>query len=134
MKTYDDGANVQAQIILALLKNYEIEESWDSEYRRYRAEMKVERWHNCREQGYSVAMRPKVWRGNQDVTLAWAEHRSSDSIVVYEYKGAPMNPLTVHDMATQPEAGAANTSHTVSGRKRPTISRIGFAKCIFQSR
>lgn len=104
MKTHDDGANAQAQIVLALLKNYEIEESWSDEFKRYRAEMNVARWHNCREQGYSVGICPKKWRGNHAVTLAWAEDRNTDNIVVYEYKGFTLNPLTVHDMTTQPES------------------------------
>lgn len=105
MKTpFDDGASTQAKIVLALLASFEIEESWDSARCEYTARMDVNRWHNCRERGYSVAIRPKKWLRNQDVHIAWAEHRNSDDIVVYEYKGILMNPLTVHDMNQQPES------------------------------
>ena len=59
-KYMDDGANCQAKAVLAYLSHNDgIEESWDTEQKRYTAEPKVARWENCREQGYVISLTSK---------------------------------------------------------------------------
>lgn len=78
-----DGANHQAQAVLAMVRYLiggGIEDSWNSEWKRYDAEPKVTRYDNCREQGYIVFMRSK--HGDKQINIAFYEHRNSDSICV----------------------------------------------------
>ena len=83
IKNYmNDGANWQAQAVLAYLRgNYykAIESTFDNAFRDYRADVKVGRFENCREQGY-------VFMLNYDYTrianYAVYEHRNSDKICV----------------------------------------------------
>lgn len=93
-----DGANVQAQAVLAYLRAYdELESSWSAEQMRYMAEPEVNRWHNCREQGYVVSLRSGDYR--RMIHIAFYEHRNSDSIcaVKFELSGL-LNPPTINDI------------------------------------
>lgn len=101
----DDGANQQARAVLAMVKLHlgdGIEESWDAKWGTYRADVKVSRFDNCREQGYFVYLRSADY--NEQITLAFAEYRSSDSIVVYKLEGTTFNAPT-NDLFNRPENG-----------------------------
>lgn len=92
----DDGANAQARAVLAFVRlqiGDGIEESWDSEWKRYLADIKVSRFDNCREQGYFVYLRSRDYR--KQISIAFAEYRSSDSIVVYTLDGITSNAPTL---------------------------------------
>ena len=56
IKTYfDDGANWQAQAVLAYVRAYSswaLDGTWDDEAKKYMATLDVGRFENCREQGY----------------------------------------------------------------------------------
>ena len=76
----DDGANKQAQGVLAILQyimGSGIEDSWDKKWKRYRADVWLARWENCREQGYVVSLSAE---NMNTLHIAWFEHRNSDSI------------------------------------------------------
>lgn len=110
-----DGADHQAQAVLAYLRAYDgIEVSWNSKMNGYDAEPKVDRWHNCREQGYVVHLRSRN-RARQ-LNIAFFEHRNSDSICAVAWEQITINPPTIDNMETN---GAVYTdkfdvSHSVS--------------------
>lgn len=75
----DDGANYQAQAVLAYLRSIDgLENSWDDDEGRYMAEPKVARWENGREQGYVVSLYNPHY--NNQLNIAFFEHRNSDRI------------------------------------------------------
>jgi hypothetical protein len=76
-KYFNDGANNQAQAVLALIGCFEIEDSWNPEYKTYDADILVGRWENCREQGYVLSLRNKKYK---QINVAFFEHRNSDEI------------------------------------------------------
>lgn len=93
-----DGANAQAQAVLAYIRMYVgLENSWSREESRYLAEPEVNRWHNGREQGYVVTLRSSNYKRN--IHIAFYEHRNSDSIhaVKFELSGL-INPPTINDI------------------------------------
>ena len=90
---FDDGANYQAQGVLAFLKNHTIEESWNTEKRKYDAEPRVSRWENCREQGYVIMMRSKDY--SRQLNIAFFEHRNSDQICAVKWEQTTMNAPTI---------------------------------------
>lgn len=93
----DDGANYQAQAVLAFLRGTgNIEESWNAEFKYYDAKPEVARWHNCREQGYVVSLRGP--RYSNQINIAWFEHRNSDSICAVEWNATYTNPPTINDI------------------------------------
>lgn len=78
-----DGSNHQARAVLAYLSAHDaIEASWSDERKCYDACPEVNRWHNCREQGYVVTMRSKDY--SRQVNIAFFEHRNSDGICAIE--------------------------------------------------
>ncbi len=90
-----DGANYQAQAVLAYLRGHDgIEQSWDGH--RYAAEPQVDRWHNCREQGYVVSLRSFGY-GDQ-INIAFFEHRNSDRICAVKWRGTTPNPPSINDI------------------------------------
>ena len=99
IKNYmNDGANWQAQAVLAYLRgNYYkvIENTFDKEFCDYRANVKVGRFENCREQGYVFMM-------NYDFTrianYAVYEHRNTDKICVVINDRFTTNTPTWEDM------------------------------------
>jgi hypothetical protein len=76
-----DGAGFQSQSVLAYLRYFirdGIEGSWDNEWKRYRADIRVCRYDNCREQGYVVWLRSLDYK--HQINIAFYEHRNSDDI------------------------------------------------------
>ncbi len=93
----EDGANYQAKAVLAYLRNYDgIECSWDKENKDYAARPEVNRWHNCREQGYIVSLRSRNYK-NQ-INIAFFEHRNSDNICAIKFELNTTNPPTINDI------------------------------------
>lgn len=89
-----DGANPQAQAVLAYLRAHAgIEQSWKAERHHYEATPEVDRWHNCREQGYVVTLRSKDYK--RQLNIAFFEHRNSDSICAVEWDQHTINPPTI---------------------------------------
>ena len=87
-------ANYQARAVLAYLQgNDGIEESYDKELRRYKAEPEVNRWHNCREQGYVISLRDE--RFSRQLNIAFFEHRNSDQICAIKWEQKTLNPPTI---------------------------------------
>lgn len=89
----DDGANWQAQAVLAYLRNMTIEESWDDNFHRYTTEIEVARWHNCREQGYVAKLYSKDCA--KQLNIIWFEHRNSDSICALKWEEFTINFPTI---------------------------------------
>lgn len=94
-----DGAGCQARAVLAYLSGHDgIEDSWSSEFKCFLAEPTVDRWHNCREQGYVVSMRAENF--GKQINIAFFEHRNSDAICAIEWEQTTMNPPTIDSMDT----------------------------------
>jgi hypothetical protein len=90
---FGDGANVQAQAVLALLGNFEVQESWNKEINTYEAKPTVARWHNCREQGYVISMHGAGY--NRQLNIAFFEHRNTDNICAVKWEETTINPPTI---------------------------------------
>lgn len=94
IKTYfDDGANWQAQAVLAYVRAYSswaLDGTWDDEAKKYMATLDVGRFENCREQGYIFSVRYKTSQMNYAVY----EHRNSDEICVVRCVGNTINTPT----------------------------------------
>lgn len=89
-----DGADPQAKAVLAFLSSGDgIEASWDDEQKRYLAEPKVARWENCREQGYIISLNSRNW--DQQINIAFFEHRNSDQIHAIKWEQKSINPITI---------------------------------------
>ena len=94
---FNDGANWQAQAVLAYLRwdNSEILlKTWSDNYHRYMATLKVERYENGREQGYVFTIE---YNGNQRHYAVY-EHRNSDALIVLIANGFSMNTPNVDFM------------------------------------
>jgi len=90
-----DGAGYQARAILPIITRHcNIESSWDDKYKYYRAEVKVGRWENCREQGYVVMLRND--NGDQ-LNIAFYEKAGSDVIKISKWFQNTTNTPTFHD-------------------------------------
>lgn len=90
----NDGANWQAQCVLAYLRTYSesaIDESWNKEHSFYEAHFEVGRFENCREQGYVFS----VFYKNQQRNYAVYEHRNSDELCVVVFDGLTINTPTL---------------------------------------
>ena len=91
-----DGANAQARATLMFLQSYgTVEDSWNKEYHKYDAEIKVARWENCREQGYITSLRTKDY--SKQLNIAFFEHRNSDAICAVKWEQSSMNTLTIEN-------------------------------------
>lgn len=93
---FNDGANYQAQAVLAALKGKigdGIESSWNKEFSKYDAEVTVSRWENGREQGYVSTLRSKNF--SRQLNIAWFEHRNSDPICAIRWEQVTMNSPTI---------------------------------------
>jgi len=89
-----DGANYQAKAVLAYLTSHDgIEESWSDDWKGYKAEPKIARWENCREQGYIVYLRSENF--SRQINIAFFEHRNSDSICAVKWEQYSINSLTI---------------------------------------
>lgn len=95
----DDGANWQAQCVLAYLRRYGdgiVQDlTWNEEKERYDGELRVGRCENCREQGYVFSV---IYGINQLVHFWVYEHRNSDDLCVVEFEGTFINTPTVNDI------------------------------------
>jgi hypothetical protein len=111
-----DGANYQARAVLAYLSHHDgIEKSWDKEAKCYLARPEVDRWHNCREQGYIVYLR-SLDRSRQ-LNIAFFEHRNSDSICAVKWEQTSLNPINIGNATFAGSAYATDkygTSHDES--------------------
>lgn len=84
-----DGADEQARAVMCMLQGRDIEKSWNEECLRYKAEIKIARWENCREQGYVVMLRSEDWK--EQLNIAFFEHRNSDGIHAVKWLQNTMN-------------------------------------------
>ena len=95
----EDGANWQAQCVLAYLRSIgksEVEYlTWNEEKKRYYVELCVGRCENCREQGYIFTL---TYDAKQLVHYWVYEHRNSDNLCVVEFEGNFMNTPTINDI------------------------------------
>lgn len=95
-----DGANRQVQAVLAMFQYFlgdGIEDSWDDWYRRYKAEIEVARWENCREQGYTLMMRAP-WLSSNRLNIAFYEHRNHDGICAIKWEQNTLNSPTIDNL------------------------------------
>jgi predicted RNA-binding Zn-ribbon protein involved in translation (DUF1610 family) len=95
----DDGANWQAQCVLAYLRcmGYAKVENltWDKEKRRSEGELRVGRCENCREQGYVFT----ITYGVKQLAHFWVyEHRNCDDLCVVEFEGFYLNTPTINNI------------------------------------
>jgi hypothetical protein len=93
-KYMNDGANWQAQCVLAYLratKNNAVDKTWNKEYKLYEAEVCVGRYENCREQGYIFSVR---YDGKQRNYCVY-EHRNSDELCVVVFDALTINTPTL---------------------------------------
>ena len=93
-----DGANYQARAVLMFLQgSSNIESSWNDQYKKYDAEIKVARWENCREQGYIVSLGSKPFGGGEQLNIAFFEHRNSDDICAVKWEQSNRNTITIEN-------------------------------------
>ncbi|MBP5722077.1 MAG: hypothetical protein J6X18_00635 [Bacteroidales bacterium] len=93
----NDGANWQAQAVLAYLKSqysYPLQGTWNNELRCYKADFYVGRYENCREQGYVFSVR---YMGEQR-NYAVYEHRNSDVLCVVVFDRLTINTPSLDDV------------------------------------
>lgn len=116
---FNDGANGQAQATLAFLGYMAegIEASWESEHKDYRADVSVNRFHNCREQGYVISVRSRDY--SRQLNILFFEHRNSDQIIIVEFELCTINPVTINDV---PE------SHPWHGSKHGYDKSFGYGQ------
>ena len=88
----NDGANYQAQAVLALLRS-KVESIMSSE--KLLAIFEVGRWENCREQGYVFSINVGHKRCKNYCVY---EHRNSDSICVQMFEGFHLNTPSIEDV------------------------------------
>lgn len=95
----DDGANWQAQCVLAYLRgigNSRVESiTWNKEKKRAEGGLSVGRCENCREQGYIFTL---TYGAKQLVHFWVYEHRISDALCVIEFEGFFYNTPTIADI------------------------------------
>ena len=82
----NDGANWQAQCVLAYLRSH---------LSLVKNEIQVTRYDNCREQGYIFFMRLYTESGIKQMNIAVYEHRNSDDLCIVSCDKTTFNaPLT----------------------------------------
>lgn len=79
----NDGANYQAQAVLAFLRLYLSD--LDSLI------IEVARWENCREQGYVMMIK----LDGKQLNIAFFEHRNSDNICALKWEQSTINSPTI---------------------------------------
>lgn len=93
----NDGANWQAQAVLAYLRGneeYAIDKTWNPTVCKYDTCINVGRFENCREQGYVFSVR---YNGSQ-INYAVYEHRNWDGICVVRFEQGTMNTPELGDV------------------------------------
>lgn len=91
-----DGANRQAQAALAFLQYLlgdGIEESYNNQFNRYDADVRIGRWENCREQGYVLMLRTNDYK--KQLNIAFFEHRVADCLCAHKWEQSTMNSPTI---------------------------------------
>lgn len=88
-----DGADSYARAVLALLQGNIFEE--DFKNLNHVFGIKVTRFDNCREQGYTVYLRNKQ---NKQLNISFAVYRCSDDLVIYRWEGETFNSPALSDM------------------------------------
>lgn len=98
-----DGACASARAVLAYLQqsSTNIEESWNNEFKCYKARFDIGRWENCREQGYIISLKNKDH--SQQLNIAFFEHRNSDEICCIKWLQYSINSLSISTMDTKGE-------------------------------
>lgn len=94
----NDGSHPQARGVLCALQcaiGDGIESSWNEQQSQYDAEIQVDRWHNCREQGHIAALRFFADGGLHQLNIAWFEHRNSDAVHAVKWEQVSTNPITI---------------------------------------
>ena len=87
-----DWANYQSRAVLAHLQwCWNIEESWNSEYKKYNATINVARWENCREQWYIVSL----YTQSKQLNIIFYEHRNSDMINAIKWEQTDINSINI---------------------------------------
>jgi hypothetical protein len=95
IKSYlEDGANWQAQAVLACVRHY-TESCFDSD-EEDKAVVLVGRYENCREQGYIITLTRN--RCQSLMSYCVYEHRNSDSICVQMFHANFMNAPSIDDV------------------------------------
>lgn len=93
----EDGANWQAQCVLAYLRDLGSSRvkhlTWDKE--KHIGELRVGRCENCREQGYIFTF---IYKFKQLVHFWVYEHRNSDELCVVEFNGTYINTPTIDNI------------------------------------
>ena len=93
----NDGANWQAQAVLACLRNWRedvLDVVWNGE--RYDAEIYVGRYENYNEQGYVISLvYDHVFQRNYVVY----EYRNSDDLCAFAYDEKTINTPTLSEIA-----------------------------------
>lgn len=94
-----DGAKWQEQVIMMILKGRIREvtnDTYNTEYHKYDAEVVIGRYENCREQGYVFSLKYKEFK--QLAHYCVFEHRNSDSICIIKFNGSFINTPTIEDI------------------------------------
>jgi hypothetical protein len=117
-----DGAQPQAAAVLAYLRQHDgIECSWSKENKRYMSEPEVNRWHNCREQGYVISMRTP---NSKQINIAFFEHRNSDAICALVFEAFTLNPPTLSDIPENVYKDKWVTTHNVGYGKAAQMADL----------
>lgn len=91
----NDGAGSQARAVVAFLSEYSgVEGSFRDG--QYRANPKIARFENCREQGYVISMLDEACK--EQINIVFAEHRNTDSIFIIKWLGTTLNSPTLDDI------------------------------------
>jgi hypothetical protein len=108
-----DGANSSARAVLALLQSREgIHESWDAERKAYLAVPEVDRWHNCREQGYIISLKGPDYYNQLNIVVY--EHRNSDAICALMWEQTSMNPINLATLKEGVFNSSSDYTHSVN--------------------
>lgn len=98
IKNYlDDGANWQAQCVLAYLRNYHeniLDPSWDEKKEMYMATLSVGRFEDCQEQGYMFSLR----YGRKQINYAVYGERHTDEIRVMAFELYTIDTPTLKEL------------------------------------
>lgn len=122
LKNYlDDGANRQARAVLMYLQqNDGIEESWSDVQKRYLADVKLCRWENGREQGYTLSLPSKDYK--RQLNIIFYEHRNSDNICAVKWEQVSYNSISTFEQA--------NFGEEIYKTKWDVSFEVGYGECI----
>lgn len=110
----NDGANYNAQAILAIIRGLYLEvtgETYDPETHVYNAQIHVGRYENGREQGYVFTL---MYKWGQIKHYAVYEHRNSDNICILCQSGFAGTNTPNADFMFGPDRGKYDVDKTFS--------------------